>query len=87
MKTIFLTAGTDWTVPPDFDPANNTIAAIGAGGHGAAGSTTAGGGAGGGGAYAAIANAALSPGAVVSIQIGAGGGGPGSVGDTWLKNS
>jgi hypothetical protein len=88
MKTIFLTSGSTWTVPSDWDASSATIEAIGAGGNGAAGSTTAGGGGGGGGAYAAIsAPSNINPGDVLSIQIGAAGGGPGSTGDSWLKDN
>lgn len=71
-KTIFLTSGTTWTAPPDFDPNNNTIECWGGGGGGGTGN---GGQGGGGGAYSRIVNAQISPGTVLSIGIGAGGAG------------
>ncbi|MDO8561600.1 MAG: hypothetical protein Q7S05_02115 [bacterium] len=77
-----------WTVPPDWDPLNNTIEIIGAGGDGAAGTVGeasiggSGGGGGGGGAYAKISNANLTPGSIVNIHIAEGG----SEEDTWLAD-
>lgn len=84
-KTIALTdtAATTWLVPTDWNPANNKIECIGAGGNGAAGITTRPGGGGGGGAYAIKSNLNLTPGKTVSIQIAAGGSGT----DTFLKDS
>ncbi len=71
-KVIFLTSGTSsWTVPADWNSANNKIEAIGAGGSSVGTSGVYGGG---GGAYAKITNLALTPGAVIPVQIGAGGG-------------
>jgi hypothetical protein len=92
---IFLTSGTTWIVPNDWNSSSNQIEVIGAGGGGgpSVGTTVTGVG-GGGGAYAAIANATLTPGATVTIAVGAGGsagvadgisGGNGS--DTYLCNS
>lgn len=46
MAVIYITAGSTWTVPADWDSAANTIEAIGAGGNGStgvAGSTPGGG--------------------------------------------
>jgi hypothetical protein len=72
-KVIFLTttgAGT-WTVPADWNNANNSIELIGGG----AGGTGGNGGryGGGGGAYAGLYNFSLTPGATVYLYVGAGG--------------
>jgi hypothetical protein len=95
----FLTSGTSWTVPIDWNSSNNVIEVIGGGGGGAggfadsSGSGGGGGGAGGGGGYSKITNAVLTPGATVTIAVGASGtGGPDSTagnagGDTYLCNS
>ena len=76
-KTIFLTAGSTWTVPADWTSTNNKIEALGGGGGGSrsnSGGTLEAGGAG-GAAYAALFNIALTPGAVLNAQIGTGGAG------------
>ena len=70
---IILTSGTSWTVPADWNSANNVIEAIGGGGGGDNDQ-----GSGGGGEYAAIFNFAASPGTVIPISIGAGGAGAAS---------
>jgi len=70
--TVYLTQGTtSWVVPSDWDSSNNTIEAIGAGGSAAnaGGCPTAGGN---GGDYAKITNLTLTPGATVTVAIGAG---------------
>ena len=66
----FLTTGTSWTVPKDWNNAQNQIECIGGGGGGRAGAA---GGGGGGGAYSSITNLALTPGATLAYKIGAGG--------------
>src|ERR1019366_5704547 len=54
---IFITSGTTWTVPSDWNSSNNTIEAIGGGGGGADGSGSNVNGAGGaGGDYAKVSN-------------------------------
>jgi hypothetical protein len=76
---VLLTTGTSWSVPVDFDPANNTIEGIGGGGGGGGGTNgtgaqgRGGGGAGGGGEYRKISN--FNPGGAGSISyvIGQGG--------------
>lgn len=88
---IFLTttgAGT-WTVPSDWNNANNSIEVIGGGGGG--GSYNNGGG---GGGYSKVVNVTLTPGAGIAVNVGAGGaGGPrfagngGAGGDTWFGNA
>ncbi len=86
--TIFLTttgAGS-WTVPADWNDADNSIEVIGAGGGGRSGTgTTRGGGAGGGG-YSKITNLDLTPAASVSYQVGAGGGSGTAGGDTYFND-
>jgi hypothetical protein len=76
-KTVYLTLGTSWFVPLDFDINNNTIECWGAGG-GGGGS----GGGGGGGAYSRGVNVNLDVGSVISIAIGAGGNAGLNGGDT-----
>lgn len=77
-KTVFLTTGTSWTVPSDWNSSQNTVEVIGGGGGGGPGGSGfngylgMGGAGGGGGAYA-IASANLTPGSTVSYRIGAGG--------------
>ena len=67
-----------WTVPANFDPTKNTVECYGGGGPGGQGWSDPsnfiyGGGGGGGGAYAKGTNLNLTPGAVITISIGAGG--------------
>jgi hypothetical protein len=81
-----LTTGTSWTVPADFNSANNNVYIISGGGGGSgsvnAGATLnkAGGGGGGGGGFVSISNTSLTPGNSVSYAIGAAG--AGSAGST-----
>ncbi len=67
---VFVTSGTTWTVPSDWNSGSNTIEAIGGGGGGS--NLNA---AGGGGAYAKITNFSATPGAVITVTIGQGGAG------------
>lgn len=64
----YLTSGSSWSVPADWNNANNTIDAIGGGG----GMSGADGG--GGGAFARKANITLTPGSAVSYSVGLGAG-------------
>ena len=88
---IFLTSGTTWTVPSDWNSANNKIEVIGGGGGGDNGVSGNPGGGGGGGAYSLASDVPLTVGATVGISIGSGGtsatnpGGTG--GNTYLCNS
>jgi len=92
-STSFLTTGTTWTVPSDWNSSSNSIEVIGGGGGGAA-SFAEGGGGGGGGAYSKIVNTSLlTPSSNVTVAVGAAGfadtvtpstGGAGSGGDTYL---
>jgi hypothetical protein len=82
----YLTSGSTWVVPSDWNNSNNTIEVIGGGGGGTRGPG------GGGGAYSKISNLSLTPGATVNIAIGTGGTGvgggtPGSGGDTWFGST
>lgn len=73
-KVIFLTSGTSWEVPSDWDSASNTIAVIGGGGGGASFNVTDQGWAGGGGgAFASESNVTLTPSSTVTYAIGSGG--------------
>jgi hypothetical protein len=89
MPVVFLTSGTTWTVPSDWNSSDNTIEVIGGGGGGAQGNQFGGnpGGGGGGGAYSKISNLSLTPLASVTIQIGAAGAENSSGGDTWFNGA
>jgi hypothetical protein len=90
-QTIFLTTGTSWTVPSDWNNSSNTIETIGGGGlggDGAAVSVGAGGGGAGGGGYAISNNVSLTAGLSVTMHVGAGGTSAFPAGgDTYLCNS
>jgi len=85
----YLTSGVDWTVPLDWNSANNTIEVIGGGGAGQEANNTANEGTpGGGGGYSEISNASLTPGSTVIYSVGAGGTTTGqSGGATYFCNS
>src|SRR5262245_6645495 len=75
-RTIFLTSGTTWIVPSDWNNADNIIECIGGGGgagSGGPGLWSSNGG--GGGAYATISNITLTPLASIAITVGQGGAG------------
>jgi len=86
--SIYLTSGTTFTVPSDWNNANNKIEVIGGGGSGGVVYSAGGGGAG-GGAYSAITNLALTPGASISYNVGAAGtGGYGAAGgNSWFNGT
>jgi hypothetical protein len=87
VTTIFLDSGSSWTVPADWNSADNSIECIGGG---AGGSDSAVNYAGQGGGYSKITNLSLIRGAPVAYQIGAAGAG-GSTGaaggDTWFNGA
>jgi hypothetical protein len=92
--TTYLTSTTtnSWTVPADWNSANNSVEVIGGGGAGGNGVSTSEGSGGGGGAYSKSTNIALTPGASVSYSIGSAGfqvGGPCCIaqqgGDSWFN--
>jgi len=83
---IFLTAGSSWTVPADWNSASNSVETL-AGGGGGGQSATYGQGGGGGGAYSKVVNLSLSPGASIIYGVGAGGVSAGAGGDTWFNGS
>jgi hypothetical protein len=97
VTTIFLTVAdvSPWTVPSDWDSANNSIECIGGGGGASsqdAGATFGAGG--GGGAYSKIVNLTLTAGGTAEFQVGAAGpggqtaGSDGSPGtDTWFNGA
>ena len=66
-KVIFLTSGTSWTVPNDWNNANNTVEVIGAGGAHKSSSATAGAG---GGSYSKANHLTLTPNSSVPYNIG-----------------
>lgn len=83
ITTSYLTSGTSYTVPSDWNSTNNTIEVIGGGGGGGNGK----GGGGGGGAYSKVFNASLTPGASVTYAVGSGGATDTDGGDTYFCNS
>jgi len=90
MKTppivTYLTSGTSWSVPTDWNSSNNTIEVIGGGGGGNSNAATSRGG-GGGGAYSKASNVSLTPGATITYAVGAAGTANNSGGDSYLCNS
>lgn len=70
-KVIFITAGTSFPIPGDWNSSNNTIEAIGPGGTGIV--TTSGAAGAGGGAYGKATNVPYTPGNIITYQIGLGG--------------
>src|SRR5262249_50541575 len=95
-QRLYLTSGTTWVVPNNWNSANNTIEVIGGGASGGGGnrSVGAGGGGAGGGGYTKVVNAVLTPGSTVAIKVGVGGAATGNTetdgnpgGDTYFCNS
>lgn len=97
-QSTVLTSGSSWTVPSNWNNADNIIRVIGGGGGGGnakkpPGNYGAGGG--GGGAYSRRSNLTLTPGSSVSYSIGAsgsistvgGGASGGAGGDTWFNGA
>lgn len=85
MTRIFLTSGSSWTVPADWNSTDNSIECLGGGGGGSDAAVAPGGQ---GGGYSKISNLSLIRGASVAIQIGAAGIGAsnGGVGGDTLFN-
>jgi hypothetical protein len=85
---VYLTSGSSWTVPANWNGSNNKIEVIGGGGNGGVVYGAGGGGAGGGG-YSSISNLALTPGSTVSYNVGLGGTGGSSApgGSTWFNGT
>ena len=81
---IFLTSGSTWTVPSDWNSSNNTIEVIGGGGGGSNTGNQVGGG---GGGYSKATNVSLTPGGSVNIGIGIGGAQNTSGGNTWFNGT
>lgn len=87
MTQVFIVSGTSWTVPADWNSADNIVETIGAGGGGQTANSSYAGSGGGGGAYSKITNLSLTAGNAVTIQVGAGGS-AGSVGaNTWFNGT
>src|ERR1700722_15832846 len=68
-----LAGTTTWSVPTDWNSANNLIEAIGEGGAGSTATSNSAGGGGGGGAYANTNNFSSASGTIINVQVGAGG--------------
>ena len=88
---LFSVSGT-WTVPANWNSANNVIEAYGGGGDGAGvNNSSAGGNGGAGGSYASISNYVATPGTNIAYQIGINNGSTGAgtvpTGNTWLKDN
>jgi|GEM_PF-4090091 len=87
-EVIYITSGTSWVVPANWNNAANTIAVIGAGGGGRSGGAAAGAGGGGGGGFASSSNITLTPGSTVTISVQSGTTAVGTNGgDTYFCNS
>ncbi len=86
MTQILIVSGISWTVPTDWNSANNSIETIGGGGGGTSSGGNDGGG-GGGGAYSKIINLVLTPGANVSLHVGLGGAANIDGSDTWFNGT
>lgn len=84
---ILTTTGSvlSWTVPDDWNDADNSIEVIGAGGTGGDSPGAQGGAGGGGGGYSKVTNLSLTPAALISYRVGANSGGNG--GDTWFNGA
>ena len=88
MTQYIITSGTTWSVPADWNNADNKIEAIGGGGGGSAGTVSSAGAAGGGAAYASVTNTALTPSSAIDIQVGVGGvSGLTAPTASWVKNN
>lgn len=79
-QTLYLTSGSTWAVPNNWNNAANKIEVIGGGGSG----WVNGGAGGGGGGYSSITNLTLTPGSTISYNVGLGGNGSAG-GDTWFN--
>ena len=82
-KTVLVPIGTQYTLPSDWNPSENTVEVYGEGGNGGTTPGGYGGGGGGGGAYAKYVNLSDAAGTVEAIQIGTGGSGN----DTYFKTT
>ena len=80
----FITSGTSFAVPADWNDNNNMIECIGAGGGGVTRTGAAGGG---GGAYCRTTNVTLTPSGSVTIQIGVGGGAGANGTASWFNGT
>src|SRR3989344_5177773 len=83
----YLTSGTSWTVPSEWNSSNNSIEVIGGGGGGGTSNGSSAGTGGGGGGYSKVTNQSLTPGASVTYAVGAGGAASTAGGDTYFCNS
>ena len=87
---IYLTSGSSWTVPADWNNSANSIEVIGGGGAGYSkyDSSSGYGGGGGGGGYSKLSNLTLTPGNSVGYAVGLGGTSEGAGGgNTYFCNS
>ena len=85
MTQIFIISGTSWTVPLDWNSANNSIETIGGGGGGQSANPDFAGSGGGGGGYSKISNLSLSGGGSITVQVGAAGSPNSAGGDTYFN--
>jgi hypothetical protein len=87
MTQIFIISGTSWTVPLDWNSANNSIETIGGGGGGQSANPDFAGSGGGGGGYSKISNLSLSGGGSITVQVGAAGSPNSAGGDTYFNGT
>lgn len=82
--TIYITSGSSWTVPSDWNASSNKVECVGSGGNGAsAGRNRRPGAGGGGGAYSYIVNAPYTVGSNIAYTIATGG----SASDTFFNGT
>src|SRR5260370_33355064 len=86
MTQVFIIAGTSWTVPADWNSADNSIETIGAGGGGSNDDMNFAGSGAGGGAYSKVSNLAGLRGSL-AVQLVAAGAGGTAGGGTWLNGA
>src|ERR1035437_656430 len=91
MTQIFLTSGTTWTVPTDWNNSNNSIECLGGGGGGSSQNNGASSSGASGGGYGKVSNITLTPSSTVNYAVGVGGTagnaglGGGNGGDTYFN--
>lgn len=89
--TVYLSSGTSWSIPSNYQPIGSVFDMYGGGGAGNGGqrdSAEAGGGGGGGGGFCRVTEFSLTPGGTLYYSIGAGGTSTGQDGGgTWINKA
>jgi hypothetical protein len=83
---VFIISGTSWTVPADWNSADNSIETIGGGAGGSNADVNFAGSGGGGGAYSKVSNLAGLSGTLI-VQVGSAGLAGTAGGDTWFNGA